>query len=459
MQDAITQPPDFPPAFKISDHRAILFVLIAGLYIRLMLASFPGFPDTNDFVTMVRFTHTAGLSSITNWSAGSITNFGGSQIPQYPPGFIYQASAASEAVHLLTRHKPAENQMAITPRERLGVRIGPMGCDLLIAVLLYLTVSRAFSRTSAVWAASLYLLNPGVIANSALWNFDAVPSFLMLLSLLLCALAFERANYAWLSLGMAFCAIAVSTKLQAVMFIPVVGAFVLLTKRIRVAAVTTFVFCLVSLLFYVPFLIEGNLEYLRRVFFASFEYGQVTQLNAYNVWALWFQIPNTTRVLGVSLGNIGRIAYLASAAYAIHALWTRRPAQEPRQGITRRFAIFGAYLSIAPFMLLTQMHERYIATAIPLAVLAGFLDRRLMVVAIGFSLTYALNLLAVGVHYWQPWDLSETSQYFEPVRLLFIVNRVFCSLLNVGLLIWLTARLRNLLATPPVSAQPSASRL
>ena len=105
------------------------------------------------------------------------------------------------------------------------------------------------------------------------------------------------------------------------------------------------------------------------------------------------------------------------------------------------------------------MHERYIATAIPLAVLAGFLDRRLMAVAIGFSLTYALNLLAVGVHYWQPWDLSETSQYFEPVRLLFIVNRVFCSLLNVGLLIWLTVRLRDLLATQPDSSSSSASRL
>jgi hypothetical protein len=99
------------------------------------------------------------------------------------------------------------------------------------------------------------------------------------------------------------------------------------------------------------------------------------------------------------------------------------------------------------------MHERYLATAIALVVLAGFLDRRLRVVAWGFSVTYALNMLAVGVYFWKPWGpISETSPYFEPVRLLFIINRLFCSLLNVALFIWLTARLRVLLATRPGEA-------
>ncbi len=73
-------------------------------------------------------------------------------------------------------------------------------------------------------------------------------------------------------------------------------------------------------------------------------------------------------------------------------------------------------------------------------------------------------MLAIGMHYWQPWgEISETSQYFEPVRLLFIINRVFCCFLNVVLFIWLTARLRVLLATrpgegfQPESKCPSAS--
>jgi 4-amino-4-deoxy-L-arabinose transferase-like glycosyltransferase len=417
-------------------------VLIAGLYVRLALAFFPGFPDTDDFVKMVAIVQQNGLSSITNW--------GVRELPEYPPGFIYEASAASGLVGKLTGKKASENEAGITPWARFGVRIVPMGCDLLAAVLLYLAVVRAFNRTSGVWAASLYLFNPGVIANSALWSFDGIPSFLVLLGLLLCGLAFEKQNHGWLAAGAAACALAFCVKLQAGMFVPVVGIFVLLTRKVRMVAATTLVFCLVSLLLYAPFLLEGDWEYLRRVFLVSFQHGQFTHINAYNAWALWFQLPNTRQVLGISLGNIGRMAYLASLVFAMYALFTTRPAQETPLGATRRFAIVGAYLCAAPFVVLTQMHERYLATAIPLAVLAAFLDRRLLPVGIGFSLTYALNMLAIGVLCWDPWGaISETSPYYEPVKLLFIVNRVFCSLLNVALLTWLTVRLRHLLATNP----------
>jgi Gpi18-like mannosyltransferase len=450
MQQTMKEPHSLPNTSKMSDQWMIFAVLIAGLYIRLVLAFFPGFPDTDDFAQMVAIVQKTGLASITNW--------GGERLPQYPPGFIYEASAASKVVNKLAGQKPAQNEIVVTPWARLGVRIVPIGCDILAAVLLYLAISRTFSRTSAVWAASLYLFNPGVVANSALWNFDGIPSFLMLLSVLLCGLAFEKPNYAWLTAGSVVCALAFCVKLQAGMLVPIVGAFVLLAKQVRVVVVTTLVFCLVCALFYAPFLLQGNWEYLRRVFFVSFEHGQVTHVNAYTAWALWFQMPISTRVLGVSLGNIGRFAYLASVAFAVYALLTKRPAQEPRQGATRRFAIIGAYLCVAPFVLLTQMHERYLATAIPFVVLAGFLDRRLLAVGIGFSLTYALNMLAVGVHFWQPWDtISETSPYFEPVRLLFIVNRIFCCLLNVALFIWLTARLRVLLATCPDEGFPPES--
>jgi hypothetical protein len=96
------------------------------------------------------------------------------------------------------------------------------------------------------------------------------------------------------------------------------------------------------------------------------------------------------------------------------------------------------------------MHERYLATAIPLVVLAGFLDRRLLIVGIGISITFALSILAVGINFWKPWgDMEPTSQFFDPVRLLIIVNRIFCSALNLALFLWMTARLRHLLATSP----------
>ncbi len=438
-------------AKKFSEHQAIFWVLIAGLYIRLVLAFFPGHPDVKDAVMWVADVQKGGLSSITKW--------GGGGIPQYPPGFIYEAGAGAKLVNLLARQKPVGDVTAITPWARLGVRVVPMVCDLLAAILLYFVVAKVFSRTPALWAASLYLFNPGVIANSALWNLDAVPSFLMLASILLCALAFEKSNHAWLPAASAVCALAFGVKLQAGMLVPVVGAIVLLTKQVRMVILTVLAFIAVNCLLYAPFLLHGNWEYLRRIFFVSFEYGHLTHLNAYNAWALWFQVPNTIRVMGVTLGNIGNIVYLASVAYAVYLLLTKKQVQAPPHDATRRFTIVGAYLCATPFIVLTQMHERYLAMAIPFAVLAGFLDRRLMPVGIGFSITYALNMLVVGVNFWHPWSsvINENSQYFEPIRMVVIFNRVFCSLLNVALFIWLTARLRVLLATRPgenVSSDP-----
>jgi len=448
MKQSIKEPCRSAFALSLSSRRVIFAVVLVGIYVRLALAFFPGFPDTDEFVRMVRIVQNTGLGSIVRWR--SVEGF-----PLYPPAFIYQACIASEAINKLSRQPAAHPEAVITSWPRLGVRVVPVGCDILTAVLLYLALARIGRQTLGAWAASVYLFNPGVVANSALWNFDSIPSFLMLLSLLSCGLAFEKPKYAWLTAGSAVCALAFCVKLQAGMFVPVVGAFVLLTRQARVVVRTILAFCLVMVLAYAPFLLQGNWEYLRRVFFVSFAHAPLTHINAYNAWALWFQVPVSTQVLGVSLGNIGRIAYLASLAFAVHALFTKKPANATQQDATRRFAIFGAYLCIAPFVLLTQMHERYLATAIPLAVLAGYLDKRVMVIGIGFSITYALNILTVGISFWKPWGiLSQASQYFEPIRLLIIVNRLFCSLLNVALFIWLTLRLRGLLATSPPEDMP-----
>ena len=94
-----------------------------------------------------------------------------------------------------------------------------------------------------------------------------------------------------------------------------------------------------------------------------------------------------------------------------------RAAWIARQDAQRQFAMAAAYLCVTPFLLLTQMHERYIAPAIALAVSAGFLDRRLRVVAWGFSFTYTLNMIAVGLIWWQPWlSLADSTPNFQLVR-------------------------------------------
>ncbi len=282
----------------------------------------------------------------------------------------------------------------------------------------------------------------------------------MLLSLLFCGLAFERVNHAWLILGTAVCAMAFCTKLQAGMLMPVVGMLLLMTKQVRVIAGSTFVFGLVCLLAYLPFLVNGDREYLKRVFVASFQYGRVTQINAYNAWGLWYQLPTSTRVLGISAW--GHRAYCLPCDRGIFS-----PC--PLGHMAGQRCQTRCHAPLCHFRRLPLRQPVFIAhpnartlscNRDPAGGLAGYLDRRLLVAGIGFSLTYALNMLAVGMDLWKPWgDLSPSSQYFEPVKLLFIVNRVFCSALNVVLFLWLTLRLHRLLATSREGCPPDRKSL
>jgi len=217
----------------------------------------------------------------------------------------------------------------------------------------------------------------------------------------------------------------------------------------------------VAALSYAPFIAQGRWDYFERVFIMAFKDYPVTHVSGYNIWALWFQRPVSARVLGISLENIGRIAYFAAAAFAVHALLTRSSAGESRADALRKTSIVATYLSVAPFLVLTRMHERYFAPAVALALLAGFLDNRLKPAGLGFSLTYAANMLAIGLSYWKPWSyVGDTAPFPEPVRLALILTRVFGSVLNLALFGSFTLKLHTLLATEPVtevSLQPQES--
>jgi hypothetical protein len=119
--------------------------------------------------------------------------------------------------------------------------------------------------------------------------------------------------------------------------------------------------------------------------------------------------------------------------------------------------IVAAYGCLAPFMLLTRMHERYLAYAIPACILAAMLDRRLRALMWGVSITYALNLLIVLLDFRKPWAVfSPGETMLQSIHVSFCVVRFFCSLLNVGLFVWLTFNLPQLLAQTRIAVQPEA---
>jgi hypothetical protein len=414
----------------------------AALFLRFFLAPYPGFSgDIDSAVQYPRVTAQMGLYAVGDISKGQLSEL-------YPPFFVYHTWLVG---HVL-RDKIGQDENGKSPpsslAERMGMRAVTIGYDLLAGATLLLVIGRFVSRRAGELGAAIYLFNPGTILNSSLWNFDAVASFYMLLAVFFLGMALsgDRPVFwalAWGAVGLAFC-----SKLQAGMLLPIMGLITLLTWKPWTIIRSAVAFLAVVGVIYAPFLVGEQLVYLKRVFVDSFQSYPVTSANAYNLWGLWFQMPTSHRVAGITLESIGRALYLGSMAWLVWQIWRHKVAQATGVDAFRRVAIVSAYGCLVPFVVLTRMHERYIAPAVALCILAGMLDRRLHPLMWGISITYGLNLLSIIIQTWQPWDLAAPSQtMLQSIHVSFAVVRLFCSLLNIGLFAWLALRLPRLLSS------------
>jgi Gpi18-like mannosyltransferase len=250
---------------------------------------------------------------------------------------------------------------------------------------------------------------------------------------------------AWLVFALAVCA-----KLQSIVLLPVLFAVTIVHRKPAKALIAMAGCGLAVTALYSPFLLVHRWDYLERVFVRSFtRYGN-TCVNGFNLWGLWVVRPSAERVLGLSYAHLGQLLYLGCVGW--YCVWLARAVSARiGQETSRQLLLVAAYACVAPFMVLTGMHERYIAPAIVFLVMAACLDRRLWWLAVGFSVTYALNLLYVlwksGPAPPEEWAIRDASKF---------ALRVFSSLLNIALFGWLTVKLSALLV-PGSSEQVGSS--
>jgi len=431
-------------------------LLGAALFVRLALAPFPGFVD--DTTNMVQYVRAAGHEGFLAVDQNLVSG------ERYPALFIYHTFLLGVLTgkHFQSpegRNAAGGDAVESSLFERMSLRAIPIAYDLLTGAALLVFLSFFISRSAGEWGVAIYLFNPGTIMNAALWNYEAMPSFYILLAVIFCGMAIDDGrpvfwDLTWLVTALAFC-----SKLQAGMLVPVIGLLALLSRRLNLTVLTRNVgiFIIVLVLAYAPFLIGEQWDYLRRLFVVSFQSYATTHVNGYNLWALWFQLPADRRVLGVTLESWGRLFYLAALLWLAWQVWKQTVSQSAGLDAFRRVMIVAAYGCLAPFMLLTRMHERYLAYAIPACILAAMLDRRLRALMWGVSITYALNLLIVLLDFRKPWAVfSPGETMLQSIHVSFCVVRFFCSLLNVGLFVWLTFNLPQLLAQTRIAVQPEA---
>jgi uncharacterized membrane protein YdjX (TVP38/TMEM64 family) len=88
------------------------------------------------------------------------------------------------------------------------------------------------------------------------------------------------------------------------------------------------------------------------------------------------------------------------------------------------------------------MHERYLAPAVAVCVLAGLLDRRLRGVMWAFSVGYAVNLMMILMSYCRSSQGGDSS---PAIHASYCVVRFFCCMTILIAFFWLAWQLPKLL--------------
>lgn len=308
----------------------------------------------------------------------------GQQIGNYNPPYLYLLALAT--------YLPIPKIVAI--------KLISMVFDLVLAAFAGLIVRRRFGRWTAVAAFGAVLFAPTVLINSGYWGqCDSIYAACCLGSLY-----FLLHGRSWWACG--FLGLALSFKLQAIFFLPVL-LIVLVVNRQRLLAVlavpATFVVMLLpaafagrswsSLLSVYPDQVTGGGVGVGRGG-AGFAGGGTTAARGAGLGAWTQNGPTMFQWVGGSVGWL--MVGLVTAAVLLLGLallaWRGRPL-----GDAQIVVLAAAAVLAVPFFL-PQMHERYFYLADVLTIVAAFFVRRFWPVAVAVS---ASSLLSYAPFLWR----------------------------------------------------------
>jgi Gpi18-like mannosyltransferase len=354
------------PAFIDRHTRSIaLLILLIGLLIRLPFISID-FGRTNDvsaYEDWIEQIHSKRL--IAAYEAGSPIN--------YPPLTLYWFALAGSID---------------APRVAL-IKLPSILADVLTALVIMWAVKRR-SRRAALLAGGCYVFNPAIWYVSAYWGqTDSIYTLLLVSSVSL--LARNRIHWAWL-----IYALALTTKLQSVAILPLL---VIVTARRKTKGLLqggVIAAAAISLLA-LPWSLNGRGSELITAVTRTTNAEPLLDVSAYNFWYLVrggsvYDVSARQHPFGLPLSYRAFALGLYAGLIAMTLLLTWRTG-------ARSIFVSAAVLCLGLFMLLTDIHERYLFPTLALLLLAAMLAERaegLGRLFVGLSLTFLFNLITIA---------------------------------------------------------------
>ncbi len=294
----------------------------------------------------------------------------------YPPVYVVMLGVAASLW---------QNTAYMTPL----LKLFPVLCEtlMILAIAVWLSPEKRWR-----WIVPLCLaLNPDIIATTALWG---QAESVMTLFLVLALIALNRDKP--LLVGV-FYALALLTKFQSVVLVPLLVILMFRRYGWRALLASAVICFLIMVAVMLPFINGSGWDAAMRHYISAW-YPQPTTLNAFNVW-YWITPPIVGDLWSTPAGSVmetqpfwNGITYrhLGLAMVSLYTLlicvsmW--------RQYQQKREFLWAAALYMGFFMLATKMHERYVYPAVIFAIIGVAQDRRLWFAALGLSLTYLFNV-------------------------------------------------------------------
>ena len=381
--------------------RVFVLLLLAGLVIRSATLSFRGTGDMEVWKTW-SYAAQAGVPSM--YGVGGhpperrMVSWGDREMTvDYPPAALYELAVFGRAYRLFD---PGFHESAGLT---IGLKLSILLADAILCLCLWRLVRR-HSRKAAPVAALFYWLNPATIMDGAVLGYlDPWAGALGMGALL----AVDGGAFAT---GGALMALAILTKLQAVLLAPVAALIVLRSPhpaRWRVALRSAGAGLVTVAVVLAPFARLGALPnvrqgvgsllhhdmlsgdaanlwwivtWLMRAAYATRDFG------AWAAWTMRVPILGVSRVVALGYPNPRPIAAVLAGSVALWALW------RARGGSTAVALAAGALIVHAYFVLEVQVHENHFYLALPLMAAAAAMLPRLRAPFYLASAVFATNL-------------------------------------------------------------------
>ncbi len=269
----------------------------------------------------------------------------------------------------------------------LFLKLAANASDLATGFLIYKIIKEKLSTKAGNIAAALYILNPGLTFNSAVWGqYDSVAILFLMLSIYYCLVKKTPV------ICSIFFSLALITKPQSLELTPFLFFFFLKNTKPIQWIYSLLAFSATSVILFLPFFPSNPLYGIYSVNIGSTNLFNCASCNALNLWGTLGNWQNDANLfLNIPLLHWSFILLLIFLVIIFRL--------KKMNGGVSYFTIAISMLSF--FMLLTRMHERYLAYFFPFLLLSAILLKSKIITGfyIFFSLIFLLNLYIPYAYY------------------------------------------------------------